>query len=80
MTTVVQTKTPKAHVSVQEAAEIVGVSEGRIRQLLAIPKEDGGLDGFKINEKAWVISRKDAEKLRDTPSETGRPRGSRDKK
>ena len=76
----VQTKTPGNFVSVQEAAEIVGVTEGRIRQLLAVPKKDGGLDGFKINGRAWVIARKDAEKLRDTPSDMGRPRSCDEKK
>ena len=79
MTTVVQTKSPKAFVSVPEAAVIVGVTEGRIRQLLGFSKGNGGIEGFKINERAWVISRDEVLRIRDTPHNVGRPRGSKDK-
>ena len=79
MATVSQTEAPAEFVSVNEAAEIIGVSDGRIRQLLALDVSAGGLDGFKINEKAWVIPRTEAERIRDNPSEIGRPRGSCDK-
>ena len=74
-----QTEAPEKFISVSKAAEIIGVTEGRIRQLLAIETSDGGLDGFKINERAWVIPRREAERIRDNPFEIGRPRGSCDK-
>jgi excisionase family DNA binding protein len=37
----------------QEAAEELGVSTARIRQLL----QDGSLRGQKLSERVWVISR-----------------------
>lgn len=45
--------------SVNEAAERLGLTTGRIRQLL-IGKQ---LPGRKINAKAWVIDRRDVEKF-----------------
>lgn len=45
--------------SVNEAADLLGLTTGRIRQLL-IGKF---LPGKKLNEKAWVIDRKDIERF-----------------
>lgn len=45
--------------SVNETAERLGLTTGRIRQLL-IRKE---LPGKKLNEKAWVIDRRDVDKF-----------------
>jgi excisionase family DNA binding protein len=45
--------------SVNEAAEILGLTTGRIRQLL-IGEE---LPGKKLNKKAWVIDRRDIERF-----------------
>ena len=56
--------------NVAQAADLVGCTEGRVRQLLI----DGVLDGFKINGKAWAIDPKSARKLRDSVAKTGRPR------
>ena len=60
-------------VSVTKAAEIIGCTPGRVRQLLL----DGEMRGKKLddNEQApWLVSRVDAEKLKRNPSTTGRPR------
>lgn len=45
-------------VNVSEAAQLIGCSVGRIRQLL-IAKE---LAGVKANERAWLIPRKEVDK------------------
>lgn len=45
--------------SVNEAADLLGLTTGRIRQLL-IGKE---LPGKKLNEKAWVIDRREVAKF-----------------
>jgi excisionase family DNA binding protein len=45
--------------SVNEAAERLGVTTGRIRQLL-IGKQ---LTGKKLNEKAWVIDQRDLQRF-----------------
>lgn len=45
--------------SVNEAANGLGVTTGRIRQLL-IRKE---LPGKKLNKKAWVIDRRDLQRF-----------------
>jgi hypothetical protein len=60
-------------VSVTDAAEIIGCTTGRVRQLLL----EGELRGKKLSEKhnaPWLVSRVDAEKLRENPGNTGRPR------
>lgn len=57
--------------NVKEAAKIIGCHESRVRQMLSA----GELEGFKINEKAWAVNRKSAEKMRDHTPQTGRPRG-----
>jgi hypothetical protein len=62
----------KPFVSVAEAAEIIGCSPGRVRQLLI----DGTLTGQKLNERAWAVERKSAEAFAKTPQTVGRPRGS----
>jgi excisionase family DNA binding protein len=51
---------PAAHcISVNEAAELLGLTVGRIRQLLLA----GQLPGRKLSEKAWVIDRRDLERF-----------------
>lgn len=57
-------------VSVSQAAEIIGCSTGRVRQLL----RDGLIRGEKLGPRAWVVSRVDAQKMAVTPAKTGRPR------
>lgn len=57
-------------VSVGEAAEILGCTDGRVRQMLRAEQ----LDGIKLNEKAWAIPRKAVERAAKNPPNTGRPR------
>lgn len=57
-------------VSVGEAAEILGCTEGRIRQLL----RDHELAGQKVNERAWIINRDSVERFSKKPQTVGRPR------
>lgn len=57
-------------VNVQEAAEIIGCTDGRVRQLLQV----GEIDGIKANRRAWLIRRSEAERVRDIEHTTGRPR------
>lgn len=53
-----------------EAATVIGCTDGRVRQLL----RDGKLLGQKIGERMWLIPEGEAQKMRDLPIETGRPR------
>ena len=61
---------PKDLIDVNEAARIIGVTVGRVRQLL-IAEE---LDGCKLNARAWLVKRSDAERFAKQPRSTGRPR------
>lgn len=47
-------------VSVNEAAEQLGLTVGRIRQLLLAEE----LPGVKVNEKAWAIAQKDLDRFK----------------
>ena len=60
----------KPFCSVADAAEIVGCTVGRIRQLLI----DGEIEGQKLNERAWAVERKSAEKYAKKTFNVGRPR------
>lgn len=60
-------------VSTNEAAKIIGVSRIRIIQML----HEGELDGEKLNQRAWAVVRKSAEKMAGRAYTTGRPRGGR---
>lgn len=46
------------HVSVTEAADMLDVTVSYVRRLL----RDGELEGFKLNERAWAVSRESVEK------------------
>ncbi len=46
------------YVNCQQAAAILGVTDGRIRQLLRA----GELVGLKVNERAWLIEKRHIEK------------------
>jgi hypothetical protein len=51
-------------VSVSEACELAGCTDGWIRHLLRERK----LDGFQVNEWTWMVSRADAVALRESLS------------
>ncbi len=55
--------------NVGEAAVVIGVTTGRVRQMLL----DGTLKGIKANRRAWLVPKKEAEKLRDNRPPKGRP-------
>jgi excisionase family DNA binding protein len=57
------------YASVPEAAESLGMSDGRIRQLLI----NRTLKGHKIGQN-WVIPAVEIERFRQIPQKTGRPR------
>lgn len=56
--------------SVPEAADALGCTVSRVRQLLRA----GDLAGKKLNERAWAIRKADVDKLARVPYVTGRPR------
>lgn len=58
------------YVSVPEAAEIIGCTQGRVHQL----RDEGQITGEKVNGRAWLLLRKDVEKIANTKAATGRPR------
>jgi len=57
-------------VSVQEAADLIGITDGRVRQLL----RSGELRGHKVNERAWIIPMDEVERFRKLPPGKGRAR------
>lgn len=60
------------YVTVAEAAEIIGCTDGRVCQMARA----GELKGQKMGKRTWIILRKDCEKYAKTPQKMGRPRNS----
>lgn len=58
-------------VSTVEAASIIGVSRIRVIQML----HEGELEGEKLNQRAWAVVKKSAQKAAKRAYTTGRPRG-----
>lgn len=58
-------------VTVSEAAGLVGLTEGRIRQLIR-SKE---LPAIQIGKKTYLIKRGDLDRIKSQPKGPGRPRG-----
>lgn len=56
--------------NVREAAAVIGVTTGRVRQML----REGELIGIKANERAWLVRREEAKRKADEEQKTGRPR------
>lgn len=61
---------PKNLVSVESAANRLGVTTGRIRQMLRADR----LHGIKLNERAWVVDAASLEKAAKEEQTVGRPR------
>lgn len=59
-----------AFCTVAQAAEIIGVTEGRVRQMLRA----GEIEGDKISQTLWLVSKRDAEKAAKITHSIGRPR------
>ena len=60
----------KDFVTVTTAAEIMGCTPGRVRQMLRADE----IEGEKVGERAWMVLRKAAEKRAQKPEGPGRPR------
>lgn len=58
------------YLTITETADMLGCTEGRIRQLL----RDKKLKGKKFHERAWAIERVSAEKYAAIKQTVGRPR------
>jgi len=62
------------YVSVPEACGIVCVTDGMVIRMI----EAGVLDGFRLNKKAWAVSRRSCEEnirqYLESPNRPGRPR------
>lgn len=62
------------YVSPQKAAQIIGCTKGRVYQLLREGNDGPFRDLLLVGKRSVLISRREAEKVAKTPSETGRPR------
>lgn len=56
--------------TVTEAAQLIGCTEGYVRRLLI----EGKLKGRKFGQKVWMVERDAADEFRDALPSTGRPR------
>ena len=63
----------KNNMTVTEAAKFIGISTGRVRQLL----RNGELKGEKFGPRAWLVNKKSAQKVKENPHQKGRPRDSK---
>ena len=68
-------KTIDNYLTAAQASELIGCTDGRVRQML----RDGLLIGLKVHERAWLVEKKSAEKMRKNTAKTGRPRKSLNK-
>ena len=59
--------------NVEEAAEVIGVTTGRVRQML----RDGEMHGKKANERAWMVDKAEVDRVAAEEKKTGRPRSGR---
>lgn len=60
----------KVFLSVPEAAEFLGITGSRVRQMLS----EGSLLGEKLNERAWAVYRDSVEKAARNQRDGGRGR------
>lgn len=65
----------KKLISTAEAAKILGVTMGRVRQLATIEPENGGLDSWLAAPTARVFDEAQVRKLAKAKRTTGRPKG-----
>jgi phage terminase Nu1 subunit (DNA packaging protein) len=65
----------KKLISTAEAAKILGVSMGRVRQLAQIPVSSGGLESWLAAPTARVFDEAAVRKLAKAKRVTGRPKG-----
>lgn len=60
-------------VSVTQAAQQLGCTTGRVRQLLIA----GIIEGQKLTPRSWAVKTSSLDKVAKIPHTTGRPRGSK---
>ena len=60
----------EGYYNVREAAACIGVTPGRIRQMLT----DGEISGKRANPRAWLIHKDEVERVANLEHATGRPR------
>ena len=65
----------KKLISTAEAAKILGVSMGRVRQLAALKPDQGGLESWLATPTARVFDEAAVRKLAKAKRITGRPKG-----
>ena len=65
----------KRLISTAEAAKILGVTMGRMRQLVGKPFEEGGLSSWLATPTARVFDEAEVRKRAKAKRSTGRPRG-----
>jgi len=58
-----------------EAAQALGVSMARVRQLAALGADHGGLDAWHATPNALVLDAAQVKKMARKRAKTGRPRG-----
>lgn len=56
--------------TLSDASKLVGITTGRLRQMLRA----GTLKGMKAGPRAWLVAEKEVLKLRSKQPTTGRPR------
>lgn len=56
--------------TVSQAAEVIGCTPGRVRQLILA----GTLEATKLSPRIMLVQKKDAEKIARNPANVGRPR------
>lgn len=59
--------THRDFIGTSEAADIIGCTDGRVRQML----RDGILIGQKMSNRVWLIDESEARRVRDTERRPG---------
>lgn len=59
-------------VTTKEAADIIGVTDARVRQM----RKEEKIKAVKIDNRTWMIPLSEAQRLAENPPKTGRPRKS----
>lgn len=63
----------QGYMTTQEAADFIGCTDGRLRQLI----RDNAVKGVvRVGKKTHLIPVSEAERMRENPSKIGRPRKS----
>lgn len=61
----------QGYVSTQEAAEIIGCTDARVRQLVKGRAIKGAI---RVGQRMFLIPATEAERIKENPSHLGRPR------